>query len=38
MIWSLWIIYILFAEKCQAKIFTNIFQFKTFIFVMLYPS
>jgi len=34
MLWSLWIIYILFAENFKAKINTNIFRFKTFIFLM----
>jgi len=34
MLWSLWIIYILFAVKFEAKINTNIFGFKTFIFLM----
>jgi len=38
MLWSLWIIYILFAEKFKAKINTNIFHFKTFIFFMVYLS
>jgi len=32
--WSLWIIYILFAENFKAKLNTNIFRFKTFIFLM----
>jgi len=36
MLWSLWINYILFAEKFKAKINTNIFQFETFIFFMPY--
>jgi len=31
MLWSLWIIYILFAENFKAKINTNIFRYKTFI-------
>jgi len=34
MVWSLWIIYILFAENFEAKINTNIFRFKTFILLM----
>jgi len=37
MLWSLWIIYILFAEKLK-KINTNIFRFNTFIFFMVYLS
>jgi len=34
MLYSLWITYILFAEKFQAKINTNIYCFKTFIVFM----
>jgi len=34
MVWSLWISYILFAEKFKGKINTNIFHLKTFIFFM----
>jgi len=30
MVWSLWIIYILFAKNVKANINTNIFRFKTF--------
>jgi len=37
MLWSLWIIYILFTEKFEAKL-TNIFCFKTFTFYMLHLS
>jgi len=33
-VWSLWLSYILFAEKSKAKINTNIFHFKIFIFFM----
>jgi len=33
-IWSLLITYILFAEKFEAEINTNIFRLKTFIFFM----
>jgi len=35
MVWSLWIIYILFVENFKARINTNIFCFKTFIFLMI---
>jgi len=35
MVWSLWIITILFAENFKAKINSNIFRFKTFIFLMI---
>ena len=38
MLWSLWIIYILFVEKFEAKINTNILCFKTFISFMAYFS
>jgi len=38
MLWSLWIIYILFDKKFKTKINTNIFRFKTFTFYMLYLS
>jgi len=31
-VWSLWITYILYAEKLKAKIKTNIFRLKTYIF------
>jgi len=34
MVWSLWINYILFAEKFKAKINPYIFHLKTFIFLM----
>jgi len=34
MVLSLWIIYILFVENFKAKINTNMFRFKTFIFLM----
>jgi len=34
MLWSLWIIYILIVENFKAKINTDIFHFKTFIFLM----
>jgi len=35
-LWSLWIIiYILFDEKFETKVNTNIFRFKTFTFYML---
>jgi len=34
MVWSLWIIYILFAKNLKARIDTNIFRFKTFSFLM----
>jgi len=33
MLWSLWMIYILFAEKFEAKISTNIFRFKNIDFL-----
>ena len=36
MLQSLWIIYTLFAEKFKAKINTNIFRFKKFIFFVVY--
>jgi len=36
MLWSLCMIYILFAEKLKAKINTNILHSKTFIFFMVY--
>jgi len=32
--WSLWINYILFAKKFKAKINTNSFGIKTFVFFM----
>jgi len=32
LLWSSWIIYILFAGKFKAKIGTYIFRFKTFVF------
>jgi len=35
MLWSLRILYILFAGKIKAKINTNIFAFETFIFYVL---
>jgi len=38
MLWSLWIIYILFAEQFETKIYTNIYRFETFIFFMVYRS
>jgi len=38
MLWSLWIIHILHAEKFKAKINTNIFLFKTYIFFVVYLS
>jgi len=38
MLWSLWIIYISFGEKCKAKINTSIFRFNTFIFFVVYIS
>jgi len=34
MLWSLWIIDMLFAEKFKAKIDTYIFHFKTLVFFM----
>jgi len=34
MVWSLWIINILFAENFKEKINSNIFRFKTFISLM----
>jgi len=34
MLYTLWIIYILFAEKVKAKINANIFCLKKFIFFM----
>jgi len=37
-VWSLWITNILFAETFKAKINTNIFRLKTFIFFMVYLS
>jgi len=38
MLWSLGIIYILFAEKFKAQINTNIVRFGTFAFCTLYVS
>jgi len=38
MLWSLWITYILFAEKFKAKINTNVLSFETFISFLLYLS
>jgi len=38
MLWSLWIIYILFSEKFKAKINANIVRFVRFTFCMLYVS
>jgi len=38
MLWSLGIIYILFAERFKAKINTNIVRFVTFTFCILYVS
>jgi len=38
MLYSLWIIYMLFDETFKAKINTNIFRFKKFIFFMVYLS
>jgi len=35
MLWSLWILYILFAGKFKAKISTYIFRFKTFVFFVM---
>jgi len=35
---TLWIIYILFAEKFKAKINANIFCFKKFVLFMVYLS
>jgi len=37
-LWSLWIIYALFAETFEAQITTNIFRFDTFISFMVYLS
>jgi len=38
MLWSLWIIYVLFGENFKTKSNTYIFRFKTFIFFMVYLS
>jgi len=35
MLWSLWIIYILFAGKYEAKIDTYIFRLETFVLFMI---
>jgi len=38
MLLTLWIIYILFAEKFKAKMNANIFCLKKFVFFMVYLS
>jgi len=38
MLQTLWLIYILFAEKYKAKINANIFCFKKIVFFMFYLS